>query len=110
MNGSMQTHPRWLRGLLLAPGLLALAVTFILPLIWLGRISVLPRSGDGVSLPGFTLQAYQHVLGDRFYWWVVLKTVWLGVLTAALERLAATLVVHEVADASMVYDLSHAHD
>ena len=84
MSGSMQAYPRWLRGLLLAPGLLALAVTFILPLIWLGRISVLPRRGDGVALPGFTLQAYQHVLGDGFYWWVLWKTVWLGVLTAAL--------------------------
>lgn len=84
MSGSMQAQPRWLRGLLLAPGLLALAVTFILPLIWLGRISVLPRSGDGATLPGFTLQAYLHMLGDGFYWWVLWKTVWLGVLTAAL--------------------------
>ncbi|MCS2608083.1 ABC transporter permease [Halomonas dongshanensis] len=69
------------RGLLLvllAPGLLALLATFILPMAWLFRASF----SDSVMAAfggGWTLTHYLAAVTDPFYWRVALNTLTLGV-------------------------------
>ena len=78
---------RWLMLALLLPGLLALGVTFLLPLGWLGRISFSDSTlGDSGPL---TLAHYLSVIADPFYWKVALTTIKLSALVALLAVLLA---------------------
>ena len=78
---------RWLMLALLLPGLLALGVTFLLPLGWLGKISF-SLSSLGEDAP-FTLANYLAVIADPFYWKVALTTIKLSALVALLAVLLA---------------------
>jgi putative spermidine/putrescine transport system permease protein len=64
--------------LLLLPGLIALGVTFLLPLIWLFRASFASSSIGALSGGGWTFEAYSTVLFDPFYWRVAWNTLVLG--------------------------------
>lgn len=64
--------------MLLLPGLLALVVTFLLPLLWLLRASFASSAVGALSGGDWTLEAYTTVLFDPFYWRVAWNTLVLG--------------------------------
>ncbi len=64
--------------MLLLPGLIALVITFILPLIWLLRASFASSTIGAFSGGDWTVQSYTAVLFDPFYWRVAWNTLLLG--------------------------------
>jgi len=64
--------------ILLFPGLLALGVTFLLPLIWLFRASFASSTMGALSGGDWVLTSYEAVLFDPFYWRVAWNTLVLG--------------------------------
>jgi putative spermidine/putrescine transport system permease protein len=64
--------------LLLLPGLIALVITFLLPLLWLLRASLASSTMAAFSGGGWTAQSYVTVLSDPFYWRVAWNTLVLG--------------------------------
>ena len=69
--------------MLVVPGLLALGVTFVMPLIWLIRASLAPSAFGAMSSSEWTLASYSAVLFDPFYWRVALNTLVLGLTVSA---------------------------
>lgn len=59
--------------LLLLPGLIALGVTFVMPMLWLLRQSFLPAEGGGADQ--WTLANYSGIITDPFYWRVATNTL-----------------------------------
>ncbi|NTF98306.1 ABC transporter permease [Rhizobium rhizogenes] len=70
--------PRGILLMLLLPGLVALVITFLLPLIWLLRASFASSTIGAFSGGDWTVQAYTAVLFDPFYWRVAGNTLVLG--------------------------------
>ncbi|QCI99718.1 ABC transporter permease [Agrobacterium larrymoorei] len=70
--------PRSVLLLLLLPGLAALVVTFVLPLIWLFRASFASSTIGAFSGGDWTLTSYSTVIFDPFYWRVAWNTLVLG--------------------------------
>ncbi len=70
--------PRGVLLLLLVPGLAALVVTFVLPLIWLFRASFASSTIAAFSGGDWTAQSYSAVIFDPFYWRVAWNTLVLG--------------------------------
>lgn len=70
--------PRGILLMLLLPGLVALVITFLLPLIWLFRASFASSTMGALSGGDCTLQSYSAVLFDPFYWRVAWNTLVLG--------------------------------
>lgn len=70
--------PRGVLLLLLVPGLAALVVTFVLPLIWLFRASFASSTIAAFSGGDWTAQSYSTVVFDPFYWRVAWNTLVLG--------------------------------
>ncbi|WP_028035349.1 ABC transporter permease [Chelativorans sp. J32] len=64
--------------MLLLPGLVALGVTFVLPLLWLFRASFASSAIGAFSGGDWTLSSYETVLTDPFYWLVAWNTLVLG--------------------------------
>lgn len=74
--------PRWPLIALLAPALLALAVTFGLPIAWLVKASFdVPQGADDGAT---AFSAYQTIVSDSYYWSVLGNTLKLGALCAVL--------------------------
>ncbi|WP_433346443.1 ABC transporter permease [Microtetraspora malaysiensis] len=69
---------------LLAPGLLVLGVSFVVPLVWLARMSLNRTVGPAELQPDVSLSSYVDVLTDGFMWEVAWHTLWLGVLVTVL--------------------------
>ena len=76
--------PRGLLLLLLVPGLFALVVTFLLPILWLFRASFATSAVKALSGTDWSLEAYREVLLDTFYWQVAWNTLILGASVAAI--------------------------
>ncbi len=72
------TTSRGILLLLLLPGLVALVITFLLPLLWLLRASFASSAVGALSSGDWTLEAYTTVLFDPFYWRVAWNTLVLG--------------------------------
>ncbi|MCJ9751327.1 ABC transporter permease [Neorhizobium sp. BETTINA12A] len=70
--------PRGILLMLLLPGLIALVITFLLPLIWLLRASFASSTMGALSGGDWTVQSYSTVLFDPFYWRVAWNTLVLG--------------------------------
>ncbi|EJJ31414.1 ABC transporter permease [Rhizobium sp. CF142] len=70
--------PRGVLLMLLLPGLLALFITFLLPLIWLFRASFASSTMSAFGGGDWTVQSYSAVLFDPFYWRVAWNTLLLG--------------------------------
>jgi putative spermidine/putrescine transport system permease protein len=68
-----------LRLVLLLPGLAFIAVSFILPLLWLVSISFSSQES-----PGTTTATYAVVLLDPFYWRLAGNTLWLSAVVAVI--------------------------
>src|SRR5690606_19303248 len=64
--------------MLLLPGLVALGVTFVLPLLWLFSASFASSASGAFSGGDWTLSSYETVLTDPFYWLVAWNTLVLG--------------------------------
>ncbi|WP_117194821.1 ABC transporter permease [Rhizobium terrae] len=64
--------------ILLLPGLVALIITFLLPLLWLLRASFASSAVGALSGGDWTLEAYTTVLFDPFYWRVAWNTLVVG--------------------------------
>ena len=62
---------------LLAPGVLWLALFFLVPMLLMLAASVMPRGTYGGVEPGFTLEHYRRFL-DPLYLQVLLAHHWLG--------------------------------
>lgn len=67
--------------LLLLPGLLALGLSFVAPMLWLLRASFSTSSLGGSG--GWTLEHYAEALFDPFYWRVAGATLSYGLTVAA---------------------------
>lgn len=73
---------------LLLPGLFALGVTFVAPMIWLARASVATSSMAAFD-GAMTLDHYRAVIFDAFYWKVAVNTLWLGLTVSLFAVLLA---------------------
>ncbi|MDQ4055501.1 MAG: ABC transporter permease [Actinomycetota bacterium] len=69
---------------LLVPGLLGLGITFVLPLLWLVRMSLNRGGSAGAIEETVTLDTYLDALTDSFTWELTLNTLRLGVLATVL--------------------------
>jgi putative spermidine/putrescine transport system permease protein len=74
--------------LLALPGLLTLTITFVMPMFWLGRVS-LGDIGGARSQIAWTLAVYRKVIVDPFYWRVGLNTLVLGTVVSILTIVLA---------------------
>ena len=68
--------------LLMSPALLALAFSFVAPLVWLMRMS-LNESNYGTIIPAFSLETYVSILSDSYYLSLLRRTMELS-FTCAL--------------------------
>ncbi|MGW4235895.1 ABC transporter permease [Streptomyces sp. NPDC004749] len=65
---------------LLLPGLLALLLTYALPLVWVLRMSLNEAEDGGVIRQTLSVATFTDVLGSSHYWNVIGQTLELGVL------------------------------
>jgi ABC-type spermidine/putrescine transport system permease subunit I len=83
--------------LLVAPSLLALAAFFVLPMLWLVRLSLLDRVGSGGFYvdDSFTLRHYAAILSDPYFHNLAVVTLKLGlIVTLAAMTLAYPLAIY----------------
>ncbi|WP_259453141.1 ABC transporter permease [Streptomyces ginkgonis] len=73
--------------LLLAPGALALLLTYALPLVWVVRMALNRPLDGGAILQTVTLSTFTDVLASSHYWNVIGQTLQLGVLTTVFTLL-----------------------
>jgi putative spermidine/putrescine transport system permease protein len=78
---------RRLGWLLLLPLSLVSAAGFVVPLLWIARISLYQSQEGGVLLPGLTLDSYISFVTDDFYQAMVLRSVIGGLIITALVLL-----------------------
>ncbi|MGZ1490621.1 ABC transporter permease [Brevibacterium sediminis] len=72
--------PLWL----LIPALVAILISFIIPLIVLIRMSF-NETGPGTTLiPAWSLQTYVQAVGDPYYWKVIFNTLKLGIVVSVI--------------------------
>jgi putative spermidine/putrescine transport system permease protein len=69
---------------LVTPGLLGLTLGFIIPLLYMIRMSFNRGAADGVVVDTFTLEMYAKPLGDPYYWKVIRDTFLMGLTVAVL--------------------------
>lgn len=79
--------------LLILPMLLLVCACFLLPILWIGRISFDEQQSGGVLVPGFTTESYGAFLGDPFYRSMALRS--LGV--AAIVTVVALVLTYPIA-------------
>jgi putative spermidine/putrescine transport system permease protein len=79
--------------LMTLPMLLLVGGCFVVPLLWIGRISFYASQPGGVLVPDVTLDSYGAFLGDSFYLDMVVRTV----LIAALVTVLALLLTYPIA-------------
>lgn len=83
---------------LLTPGLLWLALFFLVPLAVLLTYSVMHRGTYGGVSPGFTLEHYRRFL-DPLYLTIVWRTIWIAVASTGLCLLLGYPVAYVIARA-----------
>jgi len=74
---------------LTAPALLGLAVSFVLPLLWLLRMSLNRGDSSGLIVDTVTLDSYKQFLGDTYYWKMAWETTQLGIGVTILTVLVS---------------------
>lgn len=73
--------------LLLAPGAVALLLTYAMPLVWVVRMAFNEPLDGGAIRQTLTLGTFGEVLGDGHYWKVIGQTLELGVLVTVFTLL-----------------------
>jgi len=71
-------------GGLLAPALLGLSISFVLPVLWMIRMAFNEGAGSGVVIETFTLTTILDPLTDSYYWGVIWNTFSMGFVSALL--------------------------
>lgn len=72
--------PLWI----LIPALVAILISFIIPLVWLFRMSF-NVTGPGTTLiQAFSFETYLRAILDPYYWQVMLETLKLGVIVSVI--------------------------
>lgn len=69
---------------LVAPGILGLLLGFILPLLYMIRMSFNRGAADGMVEQTFTFDMYSRALGDAYYWKVIWNTFSMGLTVAVV--------------------------
>lgn len=69
---------------LVTPGVLGLLLGFIVPLLYMIRMSFNRGAADGVVEETFTLDMYTRPLGDPYYWRVIANTFGMGLVVALI--------------------------
>ena len=69
---------------LLLPAVLGIIVSFVLPLLYMVRMSFNEGGPDGLVVEKFTLDTYIQPLTDPFYWKVTLDTFQMGVVVGVI--------------------------
>ncbi len=67
---------------LVTPGLLGLVMGFVIPLLYMIRMSFNQGASDGRVTDTFTLSMYAKPLGDPYYWKVIRDTFFMGLSVA----------------------------
>lgn len=75
--------------LLLLPGILGLGISFIIPLLWVLRMSLNEGGAAGAIIETVTLATYVEALTDGFTWQVTYNTIKLGVGVTVLTLVLA---------------------
>ncbi len=70
--------------LLVVPGILGLALGFIIPLLYMIRMSLNRGGTDGMVEETFTFGMYSRALGDPYYWTVMWNTFTMGLIVAVI--------------------------
>ncbi|MFT3942267.1 MAG: ABC transporter permease [Ancrocorticia sp.] len=70
--------------LLVVPGILGLALGFIIPLLYMIRMSLNRGGTDGMVEEAFTFDMYSRALGDQYYWTVMWNTFKMGLIVAVI--------------------------
>ena len=73
----------------LVPASAVLAVCFLLPLLYLAMRSLHVSTGPGQEAAKYTISNYADVVGDIFYWQLLLSTSVLGLLVSGIALLLA---------------------
>ncbi|GAB3714629.1 ABC transporter permease [Nocardiopsis oceani] len=74
---------------LLLPGLFGLAISFVIPLLWVARMSLNEGGAAGAIVETVTLDTYVAALTDSFTWQVTFNTLYMGVLVTVLTLVLA---------------------
>lgn len=69
---------------LLLPGLIGLGIVFVLPLLWLVRMSLNKGGAAGAVIEAISLSTYASALTDSFVWQITFSTLKLAVLVTVL--------------------------
>jgi putative spermidine/putrescine transport system permease protein len=76
---------RWLTILgLTAPALALMTVAFVLPMLWLVRLSLDRSTGGGVLVEDVTADNYVQFFGDPFYLGILLRSLWMSAAVTVL--------------------------
>lgn len=70
---------------LVLPALAFMAVAFILPLLWLARLSLDRSTGGGVLIEDVTAENYLRFFQDPFYLGILWRSLWMSVAVTALS-------------------------
>src|SRR5690625_3090882 len=87
----------WGWGWMILPGLIILAVTFLIPIAYLASFSLRPHLAPGTVGTGFTLENYYRFLSDGFYVGILFDTLILGILVVTICLLLAYPVAYFLA-------------
>lgn len=87
--GVAHRSARRVAAMLLLPGLLALVLTFVAPLVWLVRMSLNRGEAAGRIVNTVTPHSYMTAVTDGFYWKVIWNTIELGLLVTVLTLLVS---------------------
>lgn len=70
---------------LVFPALAFMTVAFILPLLWLARLSLDRSTGGGVLIEDVTAENYLRFFQDPFYLGILWRSLWMSVAVTALS-------------------------
>lgn len=73
---------------LLVPTTLALVLFFVLPMVWMLRMSFNQGSSSGLITTAWTLENFQRALTDEFYLGIIWRTLRYGVIITILTLVA----------------------
>ncbi len=74
---------------LLLPGLIGLGIAFVVPLVWLVRMSLNQGGAAGAIIETISLETYRGALTDSFTWQVTWNSLKLGLVVTAFTLLVS---------------------
>jgi putative spermidine/putrescine transport system permease protein len=74
---------------LTAPALAFMTIAFILPLMWLVRLSLDRSTGGGVLIEDVTADNYIQFFGDSFYLGILVRSLWMSAAVTVLTLICS---------------------